>query len=316
MTIAELSDYYANLLAQQYRGLPRASAQVRLFTKQAWCDLLAQAVGSAFDLDTAIGTQLDVLGKYIGVSRLQDDPASKPYFGFHETEGGGNWLGMRSTTDPAINANVIWYSVGDAQLNPTALTDAQYRLLLNLKIACNICDETLYSIQNLLHELLPGLVALVDHKDMTMTYTVTQSVPISPTILVKFLPRPMAVGVSLDIVTAVAAPDTLSKSISVGSPGFWTVTTDAPSEVDVTGGTAPYSYTWQKLSETFPYGMGMVATTPDAADTTFSETVDITYLEVWDSVAVWQCIVTDANGVYIASNSVTVTLHIEGPIPP
>lgn len=69
MTNQELIDYYANLLILQYIGKPRAYATVEASVTPFIMDQLPIAVQNAFGIDTAVGVQLDILGKYIGVSR-------------------------------------------------------------------------------------------------------------------------------------------------------------------------------------------------------------------------------------------------------
>ena len=81
MSLTTLTDYYASLLAYQYRGLPNADRQVKLWASQFLAENLAASLLTCFDLDTAVGTQLDVLGKYIGVSRNIGAPTPTPYFG-------------------------------------------------------------------------------------------------------------------------------------------------------------------------------------------------------------------------------------------
>lgn len=69
MTTDELIDYYVELLIIQYVNLAKARATVRAFVKMMVMDQLPLLVQQAYDLDTAVGVQLDVLGKYAGVSR-------------------------------------------------------------------------------------------------------------------------------------------------------------------------------------------------------------------------------------------------------
>lgn len=78
-TDQELIDYYKNLLILQYRGKTKAAGQIEAFIKQVIANQLPLDVQAAFDLDTAVGDQLDVLGKYAGVQRQNglislDDP--------------------------------------------------------------------------------------------------------------------------------------------------------------------------------------------------------------------------------------------------
>lgn len=81
MSLATLTDYYASLLAYQYRGLPNADRQVKLWASQFLAENLAASLNTCFDIDTAVGAQLDVLGKYIGVPRNIGLPTVRPYFG-------------------------------------------------------------------------------------------------------------------------------------------------------------------------------------------------------------------------------------------
>lgn len=68
-TTQQLIDYYANLLILQYRGKPKAYATIQAFVKMFIMDQIPTQVQDAFNLDSAVGVQLDVLGKYAGVSR-------------------------------------------------------------------------------------------------------------------------------------------------------------------------------------------------------------------------------------------------------
>lgn len=69
MTDQELIDYYKSLLILQYLGKPKASAHIDALVKMAIIGQLPLEVQNAFDIDTAVGAQLDTLAKYIGVTR-------------------------------------------------------------------------------------------------------------------------------------------------------------------------------------------------------------------------------------------------------
>lgn len=69
MTQAELTDYYANLLIMQYKGKPKADAHIRLIVQLCLMDMLIVKVADTYDLYASGGYQLDVIGKYQGVSR-------------------------------------------------------------------------------------------------------------------------------------------------------------------------------------------------------------------------------------------------------
>lgn len=69
MTDQELIDYYADLLIIQYKEKPKAYATIQAQVTPIVMEQLPLAVQNAFDLETAIGVQLDVIGKYVGVRR-------------------------------------------------------------------------------------------------------------------------------------------------------------------------------------------------------------------------------------------------------
>lgn len=120
MTILDLTAYYADLLAYQFRGRPNADRTMKLFTKQAAADLFVQELLTCYDIDQAVGAQLDVLGKYVGVSRNIGSIIPRPYFGFWDylfTRNPALYQGTwkPGTNDPTIPAaaggNTGWWYV-------------------------------------------------------------------------------------------------------------------------------------------------------------------------------------------------------------
>lgn len=69
MTLQELIDYYTGLLIIQYSDKAKAVDTIALLVQQAVIEQLPEQVRDAFDLDSAVGVQLDTLAKYVGVTR-------------------------------------------------------------------------------------------------------------------------------------------------------------------------------------------------------------------------------------------------------
>lgn len=69
MTNDALTKYYANLLIAQYLNKPKAYATIQALAQLGIVDQLPLAVQAAFEIGSAVGVQLDVIGKYVGVSR-------------------------------------------------------------------------------------------------------------------------------------------------------------------------------------------------------------------------------------------------------
>jgi hypothetical protein len=73
MTDLLLQEYYSDLLILQFKGKPKAEATIKAVVKPIIIFELAEAVKNGYNIDTAIGVQLDVLGKYIGLRRALSD---------------------------------------------------------------------------------------------------------------------------------------------------------------------------------------------------------------------------------------------------
>ena len=68
-------EYYKNLLIMQYRDKPKALETIGLMTSIILQDNILLKVLSGFDPETAVGKQLDILGKWIGIDRFYSDGA-------------------------------------------------------------------------------------------------------------------------------------------------------------------------------------------------------------------------------------------------
>jgi len=111
-----------------------------------------------FDIDEAIGVQLDILGKWIGRTRVVSQPISGIYFRF-DTDGLGYDQGA-------------WQGPYDPDAGFTNLSDEVYRIVLKAKIAINHWDGTNESLPNILDTALNGSgleMQIIDNQDMTIS---------------------------------------------------------------------------------------------------------------------------------------------------
>jgi hypothetical protein len=83
------------------------------------------------------------------------------------------------------------------------LADYQYRAVLKPKIISNVSDHTLPSIMSALIDVFGDTITVQDNRDMTLSYTVLYGFPLPAHPLVRYLPRPMGVGVSVTFVNPV-----------------------------------------------------------------------------------------------------------------
>ena len=222
--LISLINYYVARLIFQYSDQPNAQMMTALMLKQATADDLATLLSNAFDLNTAVGPQLDIIGKYVGVSRkIMPAVTTATYWGFNNYTNSGNTIGFRNYAG-TTNTTGVWETYSDANQPTTNLNDQQYRLVIQLQIILNSNDGTLASIQQYLNNLLPGFVTLVDNQNMTLTYTVNQNSIISEALLKQFLPKPMGVGINVFISSSGNTRVTSDGYTRVTSAGYTRVT--------------------------------------------------------------------------------------------
>lgn len=203
MSLEALTSYYVDRLIYQYRDKLRARETIALYTKQMVADDVAREVQDAFNIDTAVGVQLDILGAYIGVPRNIGDvlPDTGQYFGFADYTGSVNKNGMADYENTFIGAGALVYLYQYAQGVPSDLDDDQYRLILKLQIITNTSDGSLYSLQVALHGFLGGTITVVDAQDMNLVYAMYEFPSVSLTVLRRFLPRLLTFGIGVVVVS-------------------------------------------------------------------------------------------------------------------
>jgi len=155
------SSYYLGLLTSEYRSSPKFMAMTAALLQPLF-DLITCLLSfqGAFDLDTAEGVQLDLLGQIIGVARTV-------------------------TFIPSDDVSPV-------------LDDPTYRLLLRARLGWNLFSGNLGALQSLwLRQFPSGEIVVSDQQNMSATVFVTGA--FSSSILVDLVengylvPRPQGV---------------------------------------------------------------------------------------------------------------------------
>lgn len=191
-------EYYVDLLLYQYINLPKARGVISLLATQALADFLPVELRTAFDLETATGPQLDILGEYIGMDRRVSEPVVRDYFNMDVyTAPITDAFGFRSTADLTINASAAVQNY-NAMMSAIDLEDDEYRLLLKLKTLLNMAPNCAFDIVANLNASFPGQLVLWDHKNMSISYTVIPEISRIVGIAYRegLLPKPMGVLIS------------------------------------------------------------------------------------------------------------------------
>lgn len=146
---------YLDLITSEHRLKPKFAAMVELNVSVfVRVSNLIQAMNGLFDLDTAIGDQLDILGEWVGVSRNVRIPIPDVYFSWD------------------ADYTLGWdYGTWEANLTPfegTVLPDDAYRTLIKAKIAANHWDGTTNGAYAIWESLFTQFTILIqDHQDMS-----------------------------------------------------------------------------------------------------------------------------------------------------
>ena len=197
---AELILYYVNLLILQYRKLPNAQAHISALINQLMIyDLMIQ-VRDGYNIDDAVGVQQDIIGKYLGISRVVTGATfTRDYFGMVEY----------GDTAPFDHEPFIEYGdpVPDVQYlryneSLSSLNDEEYRFILKLRLNKNHTNASVRDIDLMMEEFFSGTGTFTDNEDMTIEYEFDSG--IERLIIVAqaegLLPKPAGVGITVTFV--------------------------------------------------------------------------------------------------------------------
>jgi hypothetical protein len=115
-----------------------------------------------FDLDAAVGSQLDAVGQRIGLGRNLPVPITDAFFALDDVDGIGLDFG-------------IWFTKLDSLTSVVVMSDGIYRMALKAKVRLNHFDGTRAEIVDVISDLFDAfdargsLVRVSDGQDMTFT---------------------------------------------------------------------------------------------------------------------------------------------------
>lgn len=183
------------------------------------------AMAALFDIDTAVGAQLDIVGQWVGVSRRLREPITGVYFTLGDAAlgfGSGVWKNPFDPVDYLVD-----------------LPDDIYRLLLRAKVLNNHWDGTVeqaYLIWDVVFEGTDTGILIQDLGGMHMLFALTGALP-NPTTLALYLGgylNNVPSGVKVDAYMTPSVPDTpyfgfgvVNSAIAGFGTGAWGVVNHA-----------------------------------------------------------------------------------------
>lgn len=161
-----MGNQYTDLLTSQYQT-PNFVETVQLVTDSFVSNqAVAASLPALFDLDLAVGDQLDILGEWIGMSRTVQIPISGLYFSL-DIAGVGLDQG-------------VWFQTGNPLFTSAVLNDTTYRSALQAKALANRTGRSLYDVYAILDVFFRGTptsAVVHDYGDMSMAFEITSAAP-------------------------------------------------------------------------------------------------------------------------------------------
>lgn len=171
-----LLDYYANTLIAQYYNKPKAIGTIRALMGGTGAygliaDAIANQVRDGFDLTTAVGRQLDMLGKLRGVTRyLSTLDLSKVFLPLvpYDDVGGGPFPGIADYDDPVQPPSTYLMTYDDFITN--TLQDGDFRRVIMFLAQVQSCDYAYATLDFICYTFFTGNVNIKITGNMEITY--------------------------------------------------------------------------------------------------------------------------------------------------
>ena len=193
-----ISEYYKNLLIIQYNNKEKARSEVGLQVANLLSNDIISKIQDGYNIDTAVGLQLDILGKYIGEDRFLSGVAALVGEFFAMTSYGdlsSAEVGMSDYSSFATDTGgSVFYD--DLQITQK-LNDDNYRFILKLRILQNNIDHSHKSIDDGLFRFFGNGLVMSASTNMIISYFVNDANLNKASIAYdkEVLPRPMGVRI-------------------------------------------------------------------------------------------------------------------------
>lgn len=198
--ITSLIEYYVNLLIIQYHNKPKAQATIAALISELIASGIFFDIRDGYDVETAVGVQLDVVGKYEGIDRFYNsDDITGIHFGYSDqfsTEPEGT-TGYADSSD-FLTKEGDFLSCFDIIGNGFELSDNDFRTLIKLKILLNYSNFSDGKIDDDLFRIFGTSLYMVDNLDMSLEYFTSSDISLIVRVALSknLLPAPMGVRIN------------------------------------------------------------------------------------------------------------------------
>lgn len=192
-------------VTQEYLQAPDFLAYLSaLLVAPANIEAAGQAIEASLDIDVAVGTQLDLIGRLIGLSRDVPNGYPLPFFGFLDTPAGLPY------GDTVIGGGGRFYEVGAVSTTTWHLDDVTYRTFLHARVLRNRSTGTIPDFVAILQLIFPSDDIIVQDVDgqLQVAIGINRVTTVSETVTLNYpgiLPKPGGVALIVLPYTAFVA---------------------------------------------------------------------------------------------------------------
>lgn len=191
--VANVQDYYANLLILQYRSKPKARATIKLGANLYLADGLIFQLNDVLDIDKAEGPQLDIIGGILGCSRLVGITLDKEFFSFQKE----NAFGYSDKTELSEG---FFKNYRNSIASKYSLPDNIYRTLLKFKAIYNVRYGSMAFLDEMYYRIFGNEITYTNNKNLSITYNIPteHSVAVAAAIYLNYLEPPLGIDYNIN----------------------------------------------------------------------------------------------------------------------
>lgn len=192
--LENVRNYYADLLIIQYRNKPKARATIKLGANLYMADGLIFDLNNILDIDTAVGAQLDLIGKILGCSRnIPGLSFNTDLFTFEKT-------GAFGYSDVNNLSQGYWKNYQNSIGTVYSLPDNIYRTLLKFKAIYNVRRGSMQFMDEMYWRIFGSEVEMVNNQDLTVTYNIptSHSLAVTAAVYLNYLEPPLGIGYTIN----------------------------------------------------------------------------------------------------------------------
>ena len=201
---------YTTLITNEHANQPNFVASIQALTKP-FQDAVAvlDSMPAAFDVDQALGAQLDIVALWVGATRRLSAPIPNSFFSWNTTGLGwnqANWKGPYTPSEGIVE-----------------LDDETFRAIIKAKIGVNYWDGTLQSLNVIGTTAMAGLgiqAFVLDNQDMTETVYIVGTPTVALLALIKtgiLPPKTAGLGITGYILSSVPGAPFFALSVTTTS---------------------------------------------------------------------------------------------------